>query len=98
MVRFDSSLYLLRRNPMIKKQIIVLEKSGKKHELTIREPENPVTIEFAVNCSASNYSDAVLNELAKRNIAVDDVLSVKYVDDTIEKYQLGQGKEIKNRI
>jgi hypothetical protein len=83
---------------MIKKEIVILEKSGKKHELTVQESENPVTIEYAINCGTNNYSDAVMKEITRLNINPNNVLSVQYLDDNIEKYEHGQGKEISNRI
>jgi hypothetical protein len=82
---------------MAQKDIIITEKSGKKHERTIREEDNPVTVEYAINCSALNYSDAVLREIDRLKIHPDDVLCVKYKED-VEKYEPGQGPKIKNRL
>ena len=90
-------------NIMERKEVIVTVRGDKgkgevKHELTVMEPESPVTIEYAINCSATNYSNSVMDEISKRGIPLDKVISVKYKNEEIEKYAPNQGKEIKNRL
>jgi hypothetical protein len=82
----------------MRKKIIIKTKDRKTYRETVDEPESPVNIEYAINCSSVNYSSAVLEALKKLELPIEEVLSVNYDPEYVEKYEPNQGANIKNTI
>ena len=82
----------------MKKKISIITSDKKTHDVTIEEPENPVTIEYAINVSSMNYTQEVREAIKGLDLDINDVVQVKYVSDNIEPHEKGQGAIIKNTI